>query len=67
MTPYIPRCIQTGHVAGFIVVEGRPIPAFQAYVDVDGLDCLDAPPCLPAGHMLACGGPAVGLALWWGR
>ena len=64
---YTPRCIKTGYVAGFIVVGDAPVPAFQSHVDVDALGCLDAPPCIPSGSMLDCGGPSVGLALWWGR
>lgn len=67
MTTYIPRCIRTGHAAPCLIRQGAAVMAFQPHIDIESLDCLDAPPCLPSGGLLACAGPAVGLALWWGR
>ena len=68
---HLPRSIRTGYVAWHTVVDDVPVPAFQAYLAREleplALAPLDAPPCLPSGGMLDCAGPAVGLALWWGR
>lgn len=60
-----PTQTRTGaHVAWYVVVDGVPVAVFQPGFEPAHLD---APPCLPSGCMLDCGGPAVGLALWWGR
>lgn len=59
------------HVAWFLIVEGQPAAAFQAWVTTprfEGLIAhLDAPPCMPSGGMLDCAGPTVGLARWFYR
>lgn len=71
--PYIPNSLRTGaHTAYYLIRDNSSVPAFQAWADapfqlLSPIAHLDAPPCLPAGHVIDVAGPAVALALWFRR